>query len=1109
MSGQMKLGVLSIVVSAVFLGGIQLQAAIPLVEREALISLYQSTDGDHWMYRDNWLGPPGSEGTWYGVTVEGDHVTSIELPCNGLRGSVPAVLSKLQFLQNLNLDNCGEIVICCFTNEPNELTFAEGLAGLPSIHTLSLRNYSFLSLPSFISGLETLDTLILSGGELESLPPDLAGLSSLRALHLEHNKLQVLPDSIRDLLSLESLFLTGNQLQSLPVTIGSLSSLNELFLDENQLESLPSAIGQLQNLEELRLDENLLQEIPTEIGELRDLRSLDLRSNQIKVLPPTIGQMASLRRLVLFENSLESFPDQIGNMSGLEELDVASNALESLPASIGGLLNLRVMAAGDNALQSIPAEIGQLTNLTALHLNDNRLQSLPAELGNLAVLTLLNIRGNQVEALPVQFKFLRGLRRLNLEENRLTALPDGFQDLENLQYLDLSSNLLSAIPETVLMLDSLRELDLSKNRIEGPVPAGITQLDQLSHLNLAGNKLIGALPFSITAMTQLESINLFHNALSIVTGEQLFFLNDLHGTDQWIRTQVAQPYLVNTRRLKGDTLRVFWSYPDVHAADAFKICYRRAGTEEELKPTGIEVERQFLSATLDHLALSTTFEFAVQAVKYPHAGNPNLVSGEISEIAEGTTGTSVDFYFPLYLSRPGEFTGLAVSNYSNRSANLQITAYTVDGTVAPFLENPASFSLPAGAQLSLLDTETFGSHGMGERRGWIIVSSDNPDLGTLLLAGDVNLNFLDGGAASTLRSRRLFFSRVYNGAEAFQGEPAETIVGIANPGDEAVEVELLLKGPPPDQQFEEPDILLAPVQEQVIPPRGAIVASVSEIFGVGDVIESATVEVVTDSGDGVVGMQFVRLRNSLFSLPSYTGALPPTTYSAHFAVDQRLGSVSLQTHLKVSNPGDSWNTATLSARDGLSALLAEPETVGLWPGRSWESNIVDFLDFGIDETPRLVSGSLECKFPAVGQPADLVIAEAQSLKFATALSFESTPWTRAIFSHVANTDLSYTGLAFYNPGAGTAAISLQVFRSDGMLAGETTFELEEHSQRSSLLAEFLPAPGEQAGGTIVVSSSLPIVAQEIFGDFQLHFYSSVPPAIIDPSPLGNVFTIVE
>src|SRR5690606_22372213 len=214
------------------------------------------------------------------------------------------------------------------------------------------------------------------------------------------------------------------------------------------------------------------------------------------------------------------------------------------------------------------------------------------------------------EALPVQFKFLRGLRRLNLEENRLTALLDGFQDLENLQYLDLSSNLLSAIPETVLMLDSLRELDLSKNRIEGPVPAGITQLDQLSHLNLAGNKLIGALPFSITAMTQLESINLFHNALSIVTGEQLFFLNDLHGTDQWIRTQVAQPYLVNTRRLKGDTLRVFWSYPDVHAADAFKICYRRAGTEEELKPTGIEVERQFLSATLDHLALSTTFEFA-------------------------------------------------------------------------------------------------------------------------------------------------------------------------------------------------------------------------------------------------------------------------------------------------------------------------------------------------------------------------------------------------------------------------------------------------------------------------------------------------------------------
>ena len=62
-------------------------AAIPISERQALIALYNSTDGDNWTDNSGWKEPPlaadgyalpGTEDTWYGITCSGDHVTRME-----------------------------------------------------------------------------------------------------------------------------------------------------------------------------------------------------------------------------------------------------------------------------------------------------------------------------------------------------------------------------------------------------------------------------------------------------------------------------------------------------------------------------------------------------------------------------------------------------------------------------------------------------------------------------------------------------------------------------------------------------------------------------------------------------------------------------------------------------------------------------------------------------------------------------------------------------------------------------------------------------------------------------------------------------------------------
>ncbi|MBW3563813.1 MAG: hypothetical protein KY459_03720 [Acidobacteria bacterium] len=42
-------------------------AAIPSSERQALLALYDSTDGEIWIDDTNWRGPAGTECTWAGV----------------------------------------------------------------------------------------------------------------------------------------------------------------------------------------------------------------------------------------------------------------------------------------------------------------------------------------------------------------------------------------------------------------------------------------------------------------------------------------------------------------------------------------------------------------------------------------------------------------------------------------------------------------------------------------------------------------------------------------------------------------------------------------------------------------------------------------------------------------------------------------------------------------------------------------------------------------------------------------------------------------------------------------------------------------------------------
>ena len=80
-------------------------AAIDLENQsQALITLYEQTDGSNWENSDGWLADT-SPCEWYGVTCRGEKIVKLELVNNQLNGSISAGIGQLGYLENLDLRN--------------------------------------------------------------------------------------------------------------------------------------------------------------------------------------------------------------------------------------------------------------------------------------------------------------------------------------------------------------------------------------------------------------------------------------------------------------------------------------------------------------------------------------------------------------------------------------------------------------------------------------------------------------------------------------------------------------------------------------------------------------------------------------------------------------------------------------------------------------------------------------------------------------------------------------------------------------------------------------------------------------------------------------------
>ena len=475
-------------------------------DRDALIALYEATDGPNWEEQTNWLSN-APLGSWEGVSVNAEgRVTGLNLVSNGLAGHLPPELGWLTELTSLDLR-----INSLQGHLPPEL------ARLRALRRLALaRNNLTGAIPQEFDRLAVLTELELDDNALTGpIPPGLAALTELTVLRLGRNRLA----------------------GPIPVSLGNLSKLEILVLGPGNLAgSIPPELGQLHRLRVLNLGgNNLTGSIPPELGRLSNLTHLSLGSNKLSgVIPSGLSRLRNLSELSLSRNDLTgSILPELGQLRSLQRLELRFNGLTGpIPPELGRMAALRVLHLDHNLLTgSIPTEFGGLRSLRILWLHENLLTGpLPATVGDLQTLVQLLTYGNDGLCIPGVAAF--AVWAEERPEDDLcnaadkAALTTLFESTGGSDWTDSSGWLGGPLLELWqgVVTDSagrVLELDLRNNGLAGRLPSDLgDRLDRLSVLRIGENALSGPLPSSL-ARIELQEFDYAGTGLCVPSDESL------------------------------------------------------------------------------------------------------------------------------------------------------------------------------------------------------------------------------------------------------------------------------------------------------------------------------------------------------------------------------------------------------------------------------------------------------------------------------------------------------------------------------------------------------------------------------------------------------------
>lgn len=499
-------------------------------ERQALIDLYNATNGPNWPFNAGWnTTAPLSD--WVNVTVENGHVVSVVLATFGVTGTLPSSLSDLTFLEiadfrsnnlfgevpdlstiptleifdiNQNNFSVGDIETHYTNNSTiSDFRYASQHSVNPIInfepvlgsnYTLNITpdtgsnvNYQWFKDRGFL-----IDNIPVSGATTAAYE-----LTNIQSDDLDRYICEITSPLIPDLVVQRyPINLTGPvSQQEKDALIAFYNALDgDNWLDNtNWLSTEP--VGSWKFIKtrgnkviEINIfgDAGLNGVLPEEIGDLIHLEmlSIGIEINLFGELPSTIGNLTALQRLRLqLTSNTGVLPSSIGNLTNLRELRLIGNLFSGeLPSTIGNLTELTDLyipgtifsGNGNNFSGPLPTSIGDLTNLWRLQINTNSFDGqLPSSMSNLINLLSLSLNENNFSGqIPDLSSFPTPETLVILIENNYFD----FSDLEPLVNNGVTYGFLSYSPQ--------RTLDVEQT-IESP--PGVDIILDLNDTNLNRN----------------------------------------------------------------------------------------------------------------------------------------------------------------------------------------------------------------------------------------------------------------------------------------------------------------------------------------------------------------------------------------------------------------------------------------------------------------------------------------------------------------------------------------------------------------------------------------------------------------------------------------------
>ena len=462
---------------------------------------------------------------------------------------------------------------------------------------------------------------------------------------------------------------------------------------------------------------------------------------------------------------------------------------------------------------------------------------------------------------------------------------------------------------------------------------------------------------------------------------------------------------------------------------------------------------------------------------YPVALDPsgNLLIGDLRNYrvrkVTASTGPEPEYrvMFPFYLRDAACSTSFAVLNQSAAAASLRFTLYGADGQMVAATTNPSTLVLEGNRQLPRMGAEILGVCSAGVERGWVDLVSNQPIAGFFQFLA---ANQIDGATAFTATHQRLCFTRV------MQSGATSTYLSLANPSGNPAQLAVSLLGPQGN--------VLAPALSRTLPGHGTLHGTVAELFGQTSVNDGYVIAEVTQ-GEGIIGFELIRFPNAAVGLIAQPVSSQTRLFSAQYAE-----AAAVFSSLRLVNTANATRHVTLTAIDDQGQTAAGPVNIELNAGQAIERSRV--LDLFPAFAGSVLVASLKVELDASGVIGDVMFGHPQ-LTYAAAMPLQDAPITRAVFSHVACGMGFYTGLGLYNPGLTAASVTVRVYRADGQLTGTKQLSLGPGCRIARLLheAELVPESAGQVGGYVIMESTQPLVAQQLFGLNDFSLQSAVPP----------------